>query len=218
MSQLAAGPAARVVLSVPRDPNRIGHDWLGTLGEVPLFEGLSKRHLRRIAKLARRGDEDGTIARRTQRGDVTAYEVDGGAPAELLPRERAVLAGGTQLVAEDGDRPLAGLVDVREGAALPSVRLTGVHRDAVRLELLAGAAAELVVGEGREEAARAREVGELDGRDRPAAGRLLPGLERVDDLARLRDASDPDELHPLHVPDDCEVHNSHLRPGVRFKE
>lgn len=53
MSQLAAGPAARAVLSVPSDPNRVGHDWLETLEEVPLFEGLPKRHLRRIAKLAR---------------------------------------------------------------------------------------------------------------------------------------------------------------------
>lgn len=53
MSQLAAGPAARVVLSVPGDPDRVGHDWLGTLGEVPLFAGFSKRHLRRVAKLAR---------------------------------------------------------------------------------------------------------------------------------------------------------------------
>jgi CRP-like cAMP-binding protein len=53
MSQFAAGPAARVILTVPADPNRVGHDWLGTLEEVPLFDGLSKRHLRRVAKLAR---------------------------------------------------------------------------------------------------------------------------------------------------------------------
>ena len=53
MSQLAAGPAARIVLSVPADPNRVGHDWLNTLAEVPLFDGISKRHLRRVAKLAR---------------------------------------------------------------------------------------------------------------------------------------------------------------------
>jgi CRP-like cAMP-binding protein len=45
--------AARTLLALPSDPNRVGHDWLGTLGDVPLFEGLSKRHLRRIAKLAR---------------------------------------------------------------------------------------------------------------------------------------------------------------------
>jgi CRP-like cAMP-binding protein len=53
MSQLAAGAAARAALSAPRDPNRVGHDWLATLAEVPLFQGLPKRHLRRIAKLAR---------------------------------------------------------------------------------------------------------------------------------------------------------------------
>lgn len=53
MSQVAAGPAARVILSVPEDPGRLGHDWLGTLAEVSLFEGLSKRQLRRVAKLAR---------------------------------------------------------------------------------------------------------------------------------------------------------------------
>jgi hypothetical protein len=40
----------------------------------------------------------------------------------------------------------------------------------------------------------------------------------VHDVARLRHPLDPDELHPLHVPDNCEVHGSHLRPGVRFKE
>jgi CRP-like cAMP-binding protein len=53
MSQLGARPAAVAVLSVPSDPTRVGHDWLDTLAEVPLFEGLPKRHLRRIAKLAR---------------------------------------------------------------------------------------------------------------------------------------------------------------------
>ena len=53
MSQLAAGSARRAAIGVPRDPSRAGHDWLGTLGEVPLFESLSKRHLRRIAQLAR---------------------------------------------------------------------------------------------------------------------------------------------------------------------
>jgi CRP-like cAMP-binding protein len=52
MSQVAARSTANVLLPVPSDPTRVGHDWLGTLEEVPLFEGLSKRHLRRIAKLA----------------------------------------------------------------------------------------------------------------------------------------------------------------------
>jgi CRP/FNR family cyclic AMP-dependent transcriptional regulator len=49
---VAARSAANALLPVPSDPARVGNDWLGTLEEVPLFEGLSKRHLRRIAKLA----------------------------------------------------------------------------------------------------------------------------------------------------------------------
>jgi len=52
MSQLAGGSRSRVPVGAPHDPNRVGHDWLATLGEVTLFEGLSRRHLRRIAKLA----------------------------------------------------------------------------------------------------------------------------------------------------------------------
>src|SRR5690349_13362161 len=52
MSQLAAGAAARAALPTPQDPDRVGHDWLATLAEVPLFDGLPKSHLRRIAKLA----------------------------------------------------------------------------------------------------------------------------------------------------------------------
>ena len=52
MSQLGARSAAEAILTVPSDRYST-HDWLGTLEEVPLFEGLPKRHLRRVAKLAR---------------------------------------------------------------------------------------------------------------------------------------------------------------------
>jgi CRP/FNR family transcriptional regulator, cyclic AMP receptor protein len=52
-AQPAAIGAARAARSVPHDPNRVGHDWLADLAGVPLFYGLPKRHLRRIAKLAR---------------------------------------------------------------------------------------------------------------------------------------------------------------------
>jgi len=44
---------ARAVLSVSRDPHRMGADWVPVLEEVPLFQGLSRRHLRRVAALAR---------------------------------------------------------------------------------------------------------------------------------------------------------------------
>jgi CRP-like cAMP-binding protein len=35
------------------DASRIGRDWVPVLAQVPLFQGLSRRHLRRIASLAR---------------------------------------------------------------------------------------------------------------------------------------------------------------------
>jgi CRP-like cAMP-binding protein len=38
---------------MPSGRNEAAHDWLSTLEQVPLFEGLPKRHLRRVAKLAR---------------------------------------------------------------------------------------------------------------------------------------------------------------------
>jgi len=53
MSQLGARSAAEAVFPSPSSRSEAAHDWLGALAEVPLFEGLPKRHLRRIAKLAR---------------------------------------------------------------------------------------------------------------------------------------------------------------------
>ena len=53
MSQLGARSAAEAVLSAPAARSEAAHDWLAALEEVPLFEGLPKRHLRRVAKLAR---------------------------------------------------------------------------------------------------------------------------------------------------------------------
>jgi CRP-like cAMP-binding protein len=90
MSQLAAGAAARVALSAPTDPNRVGHDWLGTLAELPLFQGLSKRHLRRIAKLAR--------TRRFAPGSAMVRSGDPG-------RAFYVLLDGTAKVTRPGGRP-----------------------------------------------------------------------------------------------------------------
>src|SRR5437762_13168767 len=103
---------------------------------------------------------------------------------------------------------------MREGAPLRSARVAGVHRDAAPLELLARPSAEVVLGERREEEARAGEVGELDGRHRAAACGLLPRLERVHDLAWPRRVLDAGELHPLHVSDDREVHSLFLRRGL----
>ena len=94
MSTVAPHSAARTLLSVPSDPNRVGHDWLGTLAEVPLFEGLSKRHLRRIAKLARiRRFADGSAMVRA--GDVgrTFYVLLDGNAKVNRPGRRSVRLG-----------------------------------------------------------------------------------------------------------------------------
>jgi CRP-like cAMP-binding protein len=79
MTQLAAGAAARAALSASQDPNRVGHEWLATLGEVPLFEGLSRRHLRRIAKLAhiRRFPSGSAIVRPGEPGTSFFVLLDG---------------------------------------------------------------------------------------------------------------------------------------------
>jgi CRP-like cAMP-binding protein len=79
MSKVIAGSAGRAAVGVRRDPNREGHDWLGTLEEVPLFEGLSKRHLRRIAKLAhvRRFVSGSTIVRAGAAGTAFFVVLDG---------------------------------------------------------------------------------------------------------------------------------------------
>jgi CRP/FNR family transcriptional regulator, cyclic AMP receptor protein len=53
MSQLGAGVAARAAVSLARDTGRSGADWVPVLAEVPIFRNLSRRHLKRVASLAR---------------------------------------------------------------------------------------------------------------------------------------------------------------------
>jgi CRP/FNR family transcriptional regulator, cyclic AMP receptor protein len=53
MTQLGAGLAVRAALSTPPDSGRVGRDWVPVLAEVPLFRNLSRRHLKRVASLAR---------------------------------------------------------------------------------------------------------------------------------------------------------------------
>ena len=132
-------------------------------------------------------------------------------PPQLLPRKRAVAAARPVLVADDGDRALAGVVDVRDAAALRLGHPRDVEPQPLRLELVARAPAELVVAERGEERRLAAEVRELNRGDGSAAGRLRPRLGRVDDLARPRHRLDADEVDPFDVPDDCGSHDSHSR-------
>jgi CRP-like cAMP-binding protein len=86
--------AAHTLLALPSDPSRVGHDWLGTLAEVPLFEGLSKRHLRRIAKLARiRRFADGSAMVRAGDAGRTFYVLLDGSAKVNRPGRRSVRLG-----------------------------------------------------------------------------------------------------------------------------
>ena len=96
---------------------------------------------------------------------------------------------------------------MRERAPLRAVRMAGVDGDAARLELRLRAPAELVVGERREEDARAGEIRELDRGHRATACRLCPGLAGVDDLARGRQLVDARELDPLDMSDHRNLHD-----------
>jgi CRP/FNR family transcriptional regulator, cyclic AMP receptor protein len=89
MSQLAAGPAARAALSV-REPKAMGGDWIPVLAEVPLFAGLSRRHLRRVASLARtrRFAPGSSIVRKGEAGSAFFVLLDGGARV-VTPKGRA---------------------------------------------------------------------------------------------------------------------------------
>jgi len=53
-SGLGAAATSRTMLGTAREPHgRMDKDWLPVLAGVPLFEGLSRRHLRRVAALAK---------------------------------------------------------------------------------------------------------------------------------------------------------------------
>lgn len=91
---VAPHSAARTLLELPADPRRVGHDWLGTLGDVPLFEGLSNRHLRRIAKLARiRRFASGSAMVRAGEPGRTFYVLLDGSAKVNRPGRRSVRIG-----------------------------------------------------------------------------------------------------------------------------
>jgi CRP-like cAMP-binding protein len=91
MSQLAAGPAAGAALSLHAKSEAMGRDWVPVLAEVPLFAGLSRRHLKRVASLARtrRFAPGTTIVRKGDAGSTFFLLLDGGArvvPPKGRPR------------------------------------------------------------------------------------------------------------------------------------
>ena len=90
MSQLGAGSAARAAISLPRETEGSGADWVPVLADVPLFQNLSRRHLKRVASLARmRRFAAGTpIVRAGDAGSAFYVLIDGGARV-VTPKGRA---------------------------------------------------------------------------------------------------------------------------------
>jgi CRP/FNR family cyclic AMP-dependent transcriptional regulator len=81
MSEIAAHAAARAALALPHEKGKSGAEWVPVLAEVPLFRNLSRRHLRRVASLARlRRFAAGTpIVRAGDAGSAFYVLIDGGA-------------------------------------------------------------------------------------------------------------------------------------------
>src|SRR5215471_11387690 len=52
-ASVGAGAAAQAALGVGGSPRTTAREWAAVLEQVPLFESLSRRHLRRVTSLAR---------------------------------------------------------------------------------------------------------------------------------------------------------------------
>lgn len=94
MQSAAAAAGAAAALGGARSPLRqppanMGKEWVNVLAEVPLFAGLSKRHLRRIADhaVATRFHERAVIIRSGSRGETFYVVLDG--EAEVRPEKGA---------------------------------------------------------------------------------------------------------------------------------
>jgi CRP/FNR family cyclic AMP-dependent transcriptional regulator len=96
-TSLGAGAAARATLAVAAGSRGMGSDWVPVLAEVALFEGLSKRHLRRVAALARtrRFAPGAAILRAGEAGSAFYVILDGAV--------RIVPESGRALVLRTGD-------------------------------------------------------------------------------------------------------------------
>src|SRR5262249_37932693 len=74
----------------------LGSDWVDVLKGIPLFSTLSKRHVRRIANLAKpqRFAESSAIVRKGQRGETFYVILDGEATLSLPQGKTRVLKAG----------------------------------------------------------------------------------------------------------------------------
>jgi CRP-like cAMP-binding protein len=94
----AASAAAEAVRTLRRDRSRqrrMGPLWVGVLEDLPLFSGLSRRHLRRIANLAEaaRFEPGTTIVREGAREQTFFVILDGTASIERDGNRRRIGSG-----------------------------------------------------------------------------------------------------------------------------
>ena len=94
MSQLGAGVAARAAISHARDTAWTANDWVPVLADIPLFETLSKRHLKRVASLARmRRYGPGTSLVRAGDAGSAFYVLIDGTARVVTPKGRPLRLG-----------------------------------------------------------------------------------------------------------------------------
>jgi len=77
MSSVGPSVLAPDVFPVKPQSERIGRDWVPVLKQLPLFEGMSSRHLRRIPARAKRYGPGETIVRAGDPGNAFYVILDG---------------------------------------------------------------------------------------------------------------------------------------------
>jgi CRP/FNR family transcriptional regulator, cyclic AMP receptor protein len=94
--------SARTMLSPGRaEQSRMGKDWVPVLAGVPLFEGLTRRHLRRIASLARtKRFAAGTRIVRAGDPGNSFYVIIDGSVRVIPPTGKAVIRGAGECFGE----------------------------------------------------------------------------------------------------------------------
>jgi CRP-like cAMP-binding protein len=105
------------------DPERMGREWAAVLADVPLFDGLSRRHLAKVAGLARskRFAAKTTIVAPTSPADAFYVILDGRATVRAGARrvrlgvgeffgEMALLDGGARSATVTADTELLAMV------------------------------------------------------------------------------------------------------------
>jgi CRP/FNR family cyclic AMP-dependent transcriptional regulator len=81
----------------PEETARFGREWVSVLEDVPLFQGLSKRDIRRVAKMAAKVTfpERSVIVSPRRGGDAFYVIIDGQAEVTTKTGERIALHSGS---------------------------------------------------------------------------------------------------------------------------